>query len=80
MPESASIADYDSGYPIPIKVQCLIDSDEFLSKEEIMGNEGSWNTFARTGRVSDYLAYVGDQRQREQTFSWGNGAFGSYHW
>lgn len=61
-----------------------------------MGNEGSWNTFARTGRVSDYLAYVGDAKQREGASGWENerkeergqregasdrnGAFGSYHW
>ena len=56
-----------------------------------MGNEESWNTFTRTGRVSDYLAYVGDGRQcdngwentrkeergqREGTSN-GNGAVGS---
>ena len=59
-----------------------------------MGNEESWNTFTRTGRVSDYLAYVGDGRQRENSWenarkeergqregtSNGNGAVGSYHW
>lgn len=59
-----------------------------------MGNEESWNTFTRTGRVSDYLAYVGDGRQRDNGWenerkeergqregtSNGNGAVGSYHW
>lgn len=61
-----------------------------------MGNEENWNTFARTGRVSDYLAYVGDGRQREGNTGWensgkeergqrerasdGHGAFGSNHW
>lgn len=59
-----------------------------------MGNEESWNTFTRTGRVSDYLAYVGDGRQcdngwenarkeergRREGTSNGNGAVGSYHW
>ena len=61
-----------------------------------MGNEENWNTLARTGRVSDYLAYVGDGRQREGNTGWensakeergqrerasnGNGAFGSNHW
>ena len=61
-----------------------------------MGNEAYWNTFTRTGKVSDYLAYVGDNQQTEGDTSWsksreeergqregtsnGNGAFGSYHW
>ena len=61
-----------------------------------MGNEESWNTFARTGRVSDYLAYAGYGNRQEESANWGNvrkeererregtsdgnGAFGSYHW
>lgn len=61
-----------------------------------MGNEENWNTFARTGRVSDYLAYVGDGRQHDGNAGWensrkeergrrdrasdGNGAFSSNHW
>ena len=61
-----------------------------------MGNEEYWNTFTRTGRVEDYLTYVGDGRKSEQRVGWdsarkeergqregtsnGNGAFGSYHW
>lgn len=61
-----------------------------------MGNEGSWNTFARTGRVSDYLAYARNTKQRAESAGWenerkeereqregasdGNGAFRSYHW
>ncbi len=61
-----------------------------------MGNEAYWNTFTRTGKVSDYLAYVGDGKKRDERTGWenarkeergqregtsnGNGAFGSYHW
>ena len=59
-----------------------------------MRNEQDWETFARSGRVSDYLAYVGsgekkenrgknavreERGQREGTCD-GNGAFGGYHW
>ena len=57
-----------------------------------MKNESNWDTSARTGRVSDYLAYAKEERnngtgwensnkeergQREGTSN-GNGAFGSY--
>lgn len=61
-----------------------------------MENESSWNTFTRTGRVSDYLAYAKGEERSENRTSWGNerreergqregtsdgnGAFGSYHW
>lgn len=58
-----------------------------------MGNEADWNTFARTGKVTDYLAYAKSEKehthweneekkergQRERT-SDGNSAFGSYRW
>ena len=59
-----------------------------------MKNESSWDTFTRTGSVSDYLTYAREERnnssgwensnkeergQREGTSN-GNGAFGSYHW
>ena len=58
-----------------------------------MGNEANWNTFTQTGKVSDYLAYVREEKGRN---GWENaakeergtreresdrkGAFGSYHW
>lgn len=61
-----------------------------------MENEESWNTFARTGRVSDYLEYVNNSRPGGDSFdsrnsvkeergqregtSDGNGIVGSYHW
>lgn len=61
-----------------------------------MENESSWNTFTRTGKVSDYLAYRQTEGSSENCTSWenkrkeergqregasnGNGAFGSYHW
>lgn len=59
-----------------------------------MRNEEDWKTFTQTGRVSDYLSYVGETksmenrsenavreegRQRERT-SEGNGAFGGDRW
>lgn len=97
MPESASIAERYSGHPIVIKVQKSSRSfGEWRGKEETMGNEESWNTFARTGRVSDYLTYAGYGKRQEESANWenvrkeereqrerasdGNGAFGSYHW
>lgn len=61
-----------------------------------MENESSWNTFARTGKVSDYLSYAQggnrgenctcrdngrkEERGTREGTSDGNGAFGSYHW
>lgn len=61
-----------------------------------MENESSWNTFTRTGRVADYLAYAQSESRSENRTGWdkereeergtrertsdGNGAFGSYHW
>lgn len=61
-----------------------------------MENESRWDTFTRTGRVSDYLSYAQNERSREGNTGWnhstkeergqregtsnGNGAFGSYHW
>lgn len=61
-----------------------------------MENESSWNTFARTGKVSDYLAYARSEGRSENRTGWeqerkeerghregasnGNGAFGSNHW
>lgn len=97
LPECASIAEFDSGYPIVIKVQKLGGLYwELLGKEETMRNEETWNTFTRTGRVADYLAYVGYGKRQEESGNWknaekeergqregtsdGNGAFGSYHW
>lgn len=59
-----------------------------------MRNEESWNTFTRTGRVSDYLAYTGENEtgetrgenavvekrgQREGTCD-GNGAVSGNRW
>ena len=29
-----------------------------------MGNEANWNTFTQTGKVSDYLAYVREEKGR----------------
>lgn len=61
-----------------------------------MENRSSWNTFTRTGKVSDYLAYVQDEGRGENRTGWekerkeergqregtsdGNSAFGSNHW
>lgn len=61
-----------------------------------MENTESWDTFTRTGSVSDYLNYVnksgsdrdgshngtnkGEERGQRERASDGNGAFGSYHW
>ena len=36
-----------------------------------MGNEANWNTFAQTGKVSDYLAYVREEKGRN---GWENAA------
>ena len=59
-----------------------------------MENEERWNTFARTGLISDYLAYVegtgrnseaqenslrGERGRCEGTCD-GNGTVSSYHW
>jgi len=56
-----------------------------------MEKENYWDTFARTGRVSDYLEYVENNRsssmnsmkeergQREGT-SDGDGTVSRYHW
>lgn len=60
-----------------------------------MENTEGWNTFANTGRVSDYLDYVNhsskkdsynngtsrreERGQRERTGD-GNGAVSSHHW
>lgn len=61
-----------------------------------MENTESWNTFTRTGSVSDYLNYVSNSSSDRETYhdgisrreergqcegtSDGNGAFGSNHW
>ena len=61
-----------------------------------MENTESWNRFARTGSVSDYLNYVnksssdndrcyeeankGKERGQRERTSDGNGTFSSYHW
>jgi hypothetical protein len=59
-----------------------------------MENEKSWNTFASTGKVSDYLNYAsnrsggdnclrdraGEERELRERTSNGHGAVGSYHW
>ncbi len=59
-----------------------------------MGNEERWNTFARTGRVSDYLHYADHRKEEESSVmnqaererekrertSDGNGVVGGYHW
>ena len=59
-----------------------------------MENEEKWNVFARTGRVTDYLAYVentrssgrteaafwGKERNRREGTSEGNGAVSGCHW
>ena len=36
-----------------------------------MGNEANWNTFTQTGKVSDYLAYVREEKGRN---GWENAA------
>lgn len=61
-----------------------------------MENTESWNTFTRTGSVSDYLNYVNKSGSDRESFhdgtnkaeergqceraSDGNGAFGRHHW
>lgn len=61
-----------------------------------MENTESWNIFARTGRVTDYLNYVKgnssdekhycdgvnkrEERGQRERTSDGNGTFSSYHW
>ncbi len=61
-----------------------------------MGNEESWNTFVRTGSVTDYLAYARSENRNQNTANRenekqevrrqsertcdGNRALGSYHW
>ena len=61
-----------------------------------MENESNWNTFTRTGKVSDYLAYVQGEGRSDNSTGWereskeergqregtsdGKSAFGSNHW
>ncbi len=59
-----------------------------------MENEESWNTFARTGKVTDYLNYTGssyagensagngmrEERGQRERASDGNGTLSGYHW
>ncbi len=60
-----------------------------------MGNEAYWNTFAHTGKITDYLRYVEDDRHsddvsqekqkkeergwREGTSEW-HGTVSGHHW
>ena len=61
-----------------------------------MGNEANWDTFTRTGKITDYLAYAKSNSQSENHTSWekdgkeergqrertsdGHCTFGSYRW